>query len=160
MNLLRRIRGVLGTAAVWASCWMILTLPLALWESLPLPEQQRLRFVLRNAVEWGKWGVVSGAGFALLMLLAERHSTLHQLRAWRSALWGALGAQVLPATIYILAPSGYPLSTASPAYLAFACGFSAILGAGSAVGMVRLARGSALTRREEVAGAAAVPPAT
>ena len=141
MSFLQRARSIISMAGVWAFGWMLLTLPFNIWESLSLPAVQRLGFILRVTSSWGMWGVLSGASFAVLLSVAERRLTIHQLSGWRLAIWGALGACVLPALIYVLGPDGYALSDASPAYAIWSFGITAAYGAVSAVTMLRVARG-------------------
>jgi hypothetical protein len=52
--------------------------------------------VSRFVAVWTLWGALSGAGFALLLMLAERRRTIEELSAVRTALWGATGAVTLP----------------------------------------------------------------
>ena len=135
MSFLRRARGILGMAGVWGFGWILLTLPANLWDSLRLPWWQRLGFIVGAASAWGAWGALSGASFAILLAIAERRLTIHQLSGWRCAIWGALATCSLPAMAFVLGPAEFSLGAT------WAFGFSAAYGAASAVTMLRAARG-------------------
>ena len=54
----------------------------------------------------GAWGFIAGAVFSLALAAAERRrGGLARLSLRRTAMWGALGGLVLPATILIGPPS-------------------------------------------------------
>jgi len=97
MLLLRRARGVLGTALVWAMAWLVIGSAVGLHAGVRTPTPGAARFVAWMAAGWALWGAVSGALFALAVLALERRRTLAQLSIWRVATWGALGALALPA---------------------------------------------------------------
>lgn len=76
MTLLRRLRGVVGTAVAWAVAWVLVVAPLALfgyWGDrpqwffyLPVSVIARLLFVV------GAWGAVHGAVFAAVVMAMSR----------------------------------------------------------------------------------------
>lgn len=76
MTLLRRIRGVVGTAIAWALAWVLVVAPLALfgyWGDrtewffyLPMSVIARLLLFL------GAWGAVHGAVFAAIVMAMSR----------------------------------------------------------------------------------------
>ena len=76
MTILRRIRGVLGTAAIWALAWVIVVVPLALfgyWGERPqwffyLP----FEVIVRLLIVLGGWGALHGALFAAALMTASR----------------------------------------------------------------------------------------
>ena len=75
MTLLRRIRGVVGTAVTWALAWVIVVAPLALfgyWGDHPqwffyLP----VEVIARLLVVLAGWGALHGALFATLLMTAN-----------------------------------------------------------------------------------------
>ena len=96
MLLLRRARGILGTALVWCIAWLAMGSAIGLYARLRTSPAVDARFVAWMAAAWALWGAVSGALFALTVLAGERRRTLAQLSVWRVATWGALGALGLP----------------------------------------------------------------
>jgi len=76
MTVLRRIRGVVGTAVTWALAWVIVVAPLALfgyWRDEPewffhMP----LGVVARLLLALGVWGAVHGAVFAAIVMAVNR----------------------------------------------------------------------------------------
>ena len=95
--MLRRLRGILGTALTWALVWLPLGFLVPLLrrppsECLYCPPDWFGRFLLL----WVLWGAVSGAVFAVVLMIAERSRSLLDLSLLRTASWGAIGAIALP----------------------------------------------------------------
>jgi hypothetical protein len=136
--LLRRLRGIAATAVVWGLLWLPFGLALALAsgppsECLYCPPHWLLRFV----AAWSAWGAFSGALFAVILIVMERSRTLFELKASRTAVWGALAALVLPLALTILDLVSFSSVEGSTA-VAFAVALA--LGAPCAVLTLKLAR--------------------
>src|SRR5262245_19822214 len=102
MLLLRRLRGVLGTALVWAIVWCLagsaIIAPAVWWygkthDEGPASFGEILLAVMMNL---SAWGAVSGAVFALLLAIAERRRTVNELSMGRVVGWGPIGGAALP----------------------------------------------------------------
>lgn len=99
MRVLRRIRGIVGTAMAWAIAWVIVVAPLALFGSwgdhpqwyfyLPLEVVARLLLVL------GGWGAVHGAVFAALLMATSRLG-VDVLTLKRLVIAGAIAGLAVP----------------------------------------------------------------
>lgn len=137
MSVGRRLRGVLGTAFVWAMAWLPFALVVMLLNDLSEPYDRLPATALM--MEWIVWGGFSGAVFALLLMWAERRRTLAQLSAWRVALWGACGAALGPAALMVVA-AFTPSDFGWIGVATIVVGTSAALGAACASGTLLLAR--------------------
>ena len=101
MMLLRRLRGVLVTAFLWAAVWG----PLGCLIAVALVLSSRAQVVglsfgnamLAVLAFYGLWGTVSGGVFAVALSIAERQRRIEELSMGRVALWGAVGGAALPA---------------------------------------------------------------
>jgi hypothetical protein len=72
---------------------------------------------LRVAGIGAVFGFLSGAGFGLLLSMAEGRKMLRGLSVWRAALWGALGTAAFPLLtsvdnrmLYLVCPIGAALA--------------------------------------------------
>jgi hypothetical protein len=72
---------------------------------------------LRVAGIGAVFGFISGAGFGLLLSMAEGRKRLRGLSVWRAALWGALGTAAFPLLtsvdnrmLYLVCPIGAALA--------------------------------------------------
>ena len=84
-KVLRRIRGVIGTGLTWAVGWAgVVTGAVAL---LGVDLGALPGVALYQAIG----GFFAGAGFALVLSIAERRHTLEELSLPRVAAWGAIG---------------------------------------------------------------------
>jgi hypothetical protein len=144
MSLLRRIRGIVGSALLWGCAWagVGLLFGVAVWllrdpAAFLFPVW---RFVALQGLFWGIWGSVSGAVFASLLIVAERNSTISTLSTRRLAGWGALGGFFLPLASYgvLLVTRGPVIGALIPT--AIAATIAGLLGAGMAAGHLSLAR--------------------
>ena len=135
----RRVRGILGTALVWAG----LAVPLAILQALflaalgkPLPPLSYLPVALAAILVRGAF---SGAVFATLLSLRARGRSLGALRLTDVARWGALGTLVFPAIAIalILVMRSAPIP---PVLLLATVAQTAVLGAGCGVFTLHLAR--------------------
>ena len=139
----RRLRGVLGTALIWALVWLPIGVVLLLWRNSRDIECFYCPPALSVLGIWTGWGAVSGAVFATVLMIAERRHALAELSIGRIAVWGALGALSAPLAITVaevMQPGPYTDLT----FTAGVLGLSALLGAGCASGTVALARRATL----------------
>jgi hypothetical protein len=136
MRLLRRIRGILGTALTWATGWAVAG---AVWmgivflvEGFP-PEAFAASMILGGVILLGIYGFLAGVAFSLVVLAAERRRTFHQLTLRRVSAWGGLG------TILMFA---VPVALSTPSVLVKGITLLviALLGAGSAAASLFVAR--------------------
>lgn len=107
MNLMRRIRAMLQTAAIWGAAW---TVPGLLWvtvlaflqrNSAAQPHPNVSGFLWTILLNWTAVGPIGGAAFALTLSVAERRkSSLGGLSLRRVASWGAIGGVCLPIALY------------------------------------------------------------
>jgi hypothetical protein len=102
--LLRRLRGVLAMALLWALAWALVAAAVGWWRGQRAHAVVVFRDGVRIPVTAGTWafesaqlgtviGLVSGVSFALLLMIAERRrGSASELPRGRVALWGALAA--------------------------------------------------------------------
>lgn len=95
---LRRLRGVLGTAVTWAVLWALIGGLFYLAWFLLSPPPARLGVSLWDALAIGVpvgaiAGAMTGAFFAVVLMIAERRNTIEQLSLGRMGVLGtAVGA--------------------------------------------------------------------
>jgi hypothetical protein len=146
MLLFRRIRGVLGAAAIWGSVFAVTGMGLATflrWYGVNI-SQDVPSFVIavaKDAFRFGMIGSVMGSLFALIIILAERNHSIDTLSARRIRLWGFLAGATVPIilTMILLIKIGYwlpQLIYPTGSFVAVAGTFGASIGALS----LRLAR--------------------
>ena len=126
-TVLRRLRGVALTAAVWALVWALGGALMALVRAAPAG------IVLGLSVVSAVCGSVSGILFAVILMLLERHSRLEDLSHGLVTVWGALSGMTIPIVIFVLAEHGLR----SPWLFLTVFG---VLGATCAAGTLALAR--------------------
>lgn len=136
MRLLRRIRGIVGTALTWATAWGVVgafgyAIATLTWD-LP-SDASRSGMILGGAFFLGIYGFLAGVAFSLVVLAAERRRTFHQLTMRRVAAWGGLGSVLLFAVP--VAESTAPLLVNGITLLA-----TGLLGAGCAAASLAVAR--------------------
>lgn len=127
-SLLRRLRGLVGTAVIWGAGWFGLSAVgwgIALWGQAPLG------VIFNLAAGVGLAGAIAGAGFSIVVGIAERKRSLDELSFARFAIWGALGG--------ILVGLPFVAEIASSGLMAV-FGILGGLGATSAAGSLALAR--------------------
>lgn len=99
-SLWRRVRGLIGTAMVWAGAWALLGLAVGavFW----------MKGTVFFSIAGSQWlglcaeiasitGAVSGAGFALVVIVSERRGDLDILKPVRFGVLGALTAGLVTA---------------------------------------------------------------
>jgi hypothetical protein len=125
-KLLRRVRGVLGTAFTWAIAWTGLGVGFGALAGI------QLGYWVPMALNGAAAGFIAGASFAVILSIAERKNTLEGLSLRRVALWGAVGGLLLS---FIPMAFGVPVP-----YLLGPLVINTGIGAGMATGSVFLAR--------------------
>jgi hypothetical protein len=138
MLLIRRLRGILGTAVAWGLGWSAIALPIFIAVVPGSTLFGRVLPALRMASYAGMAGAVSGASFAVLVLVLERRRTLTAFSTRRAALWGALaggGYSVVALVVQGLARFLEPTAVVSATLLV-----GGVLGAATGSLMLLLAR--------------------
>ena len=140
-TILRRSRGVLVTAVSWALLWLPVGLLDVLIEGAPpeclyCPSNWLVLFL----GIWSLTGAVSGAAFAVVLMIAERRHSLAELSMLRIASWGAIGAAVVPVAFLAMALAEYGLEDVAWVRSALVIGLATGLGAVCAIGTLALAR--------------------
>ena len=125
-RLLKRVRGILGTAATWAVAWVGLGIGIGALVGIDL------RFIVPMALNSAVAGFIAGTSFAVILSIAERRSSLEELSFRRVASWGAGGGLVLS---FIPLAFGMPLPLLLGPLV-----INAGIGAGMATGSVALAK--------------------
>jgi hypothetical protein len=100
-TMLRRIRGALSLAGLWAVAWVPVGVLVGLakgWSHLPPRSKSELVFL----AVWTFLGASSGAVFAALLATLEKNRTLADLSPRRLAVWGAIGGAALPVVVSLL----------------------------------------------------------
>jgi uncharacterized membrane protein YdcZ (DUF606 family) len=142
MSAVRRLRGITGTALIWAVAWGVSSAFAYFVAGYggDLPMSDLLVGVVSSVgIFFAIWGFVSGTVFALAMLVIERRRTLHELTVARTAVWGAIGGLALPA-LYTAATLSAPGSQPLPNGLTSAILVCGALGAACAAGSLWVAR--------------------
>lgn len=126
-HLLRRLRGAVGIGLTWSVLWMLVGLIGVVVIRTFQPEDigPGENSVLRLFAITGTIGFLSGIGFAALLSLTERRRKFGELSLLRVAVWGGVGAGIIPFVIGINPDMG--LLTGS-------------LGAAFAIGSLAIAR--------------------
>lgn len=163
MSVFRRLRGVLGTALVWAVPWAIVGALATLVATLIPPGGSAwlqtpgalLSVAGASAKVFGILGALCGATFAGTLALLGRRVTLAELRTATILEAGAIGGALVP--IAVLAARTLLIGPAGPdTYMAI--GLSSVFGAGSAWLMLRVARRTIEPAPPGQLGAAAPAP--
>jgi hypothetical protein len=139
MAISRKLRGVVGMALTWGVGFSLLgslTLLVGLLVGLVPSSIFGPREILAVAVRGFISGAFAGGLFAWLFATAERRQTLATISKLRVAVWGFLGAAVLPlATAIAIGSSVVPLSV-----LVAGTVVSGVIGSVMAMTTVHLAR--------------------
>ncbi len=113
-SILRRIRGALGNAVVWASAWFLAAFPLTavFWAFGLMSSVPFWPFAFGTAQTLAGMGFLAGGAFSLFLSVAGRHKRLIDLGPIRIALGSGLIAGVLvPAFgVVVNAFGGYPVT--------------------------------------------------
>ena len=139
MRILRVLKGIATTAAIWAVAWVPLTIGLASLSALfgmPQPPREIWGILLlRQAIG----GALNGAVFGAALAVLGRRRTFESLHYGLFAACGAIGGAVFPVLL-----TGVMVTTVSVALpvgaMVFGIALSSFLGTVCAVESLRLAR--------------------
>lgn len=142
MNLLRRLRGAVGTALTWAMGWAPVGAVWAgyIWLTIRSEFAPPFWTIIYPISMWALWGAVGGTAFSGALAFAERRRQVDELSVRRVALWGALGGLAMPVAVFAMLRLVYGMQGGYLAPLVSMGAVSLSLGAGSAVGTLLLAR--------------------
>jgi hypothetical protein len=143
----RRLRGVVGMAVLWALVWLSIAGAFVVVVSLlpqPLEPGPDVVAPIHSTVgvlaTLAGWGALSGAIFAITLAIAEQRRRVAELSATRIAAWGALGSFALPLAYTVIDTLKRPESLSDWRFSAVALAFCAAAGAACAVVTVAIAR--------------------
>jgi hypothetical protein len=139
VSIIRRLRGILGTACFWGGVWALGAVPILLALAVLFGSPWPLLRLARSAL----WvGFVGGAGagalFASALMLAEQNRPLNALSQARLALWGALAGSWWYVLVAIQSPWAWNPLKIAPFWIAMT--LTAIAGSFSGLATVWLAR--------------------
>jgi hypothetical protein len=133
---IRRLRGLVGVGTTWGVAWAVIGALIGLVIGIVSPGS-----VAGSVVEWalglGAYGLVSGVGFGGLLAYHESRKTVTELSPGRAALWGVLGAVLVPLLFGLL---GFFEIGTTPIDVLEAMAVTAALGGTFAAGSVAIAR--------------------
>lgn len=93
----QRLRGLLGVGVTWGALWSIIGAGVGVVHGLLQPDVWLwANPILDWAMGMGMYGLVSGVAFGGLLTLREGRKTLMDLSLRRVALWGVIGAGIVP----------------------------------------------------------------
>jgi len=104
MSLIRKVRGLVGTALTWGALGAVVGIPVYIfamraWNFTPAHWRRLLTtFTVWEGMSFA-WGVACGLAFGLALLALERRRPLHQLTPSRVAAWGAVAGALFPAAL-------------------------------------------------------------
>ena len=141
-SILRKLRGVLGTALTWAVAWMVGGFALLTFVYVVGPGLDGLPFwevapVL--AFRSGVWGLISGGLFSGVLATIHRRHKLGDLSPLWMGLWGALAGLLIPSGVLGLVVASGAISL-SPEIVGSQLFIFGGLGVGTAVGTIMLAQ--------------------
>jgi hypothetical protein len=97
-QLIRRLRGVIGTGLTWALGWAGFSAVVgAIFGAFSIP---------RLALVGGAMGFIAGGAFGLILSITERRRRLEDLSLRRIALWGGLGGVLVAGSFNLFGGSG------------------------------------------------------
>ena len=132
MLILRRLRGILTTALLWAVAWAVVAPLIFLFLALLFDSPWPLRRLALSALYVG---LVAGAGagalFASALMLAEQTRKLQALSKVRLAIWGALAGSWWYVLVALQTPWTWNPAQIGPFWVAMAL----TAGAGSLSGL-------------------------
>jgi hypothetical protein len=160
MSVIRRLRGAIGMAGIWAA----VAIPLGLLSTVlrwalngEIYDFTDLEALSWQVAVWGATGVISGLVFAGALAVSERGLDASRVSRWRAALDGALagGLGYFGGFLAITGPSLRGDLIALLEGLAPAASVSALIGGGLAIGLRYVA---ATTSRRAPEGESENPP--
>ena len=143
MTLIHRVRAAVVLGLSWSLPWAATGVALITWRvflgnpRLAFPLQYWPRFALNGALILGAFGFVAGVTFALSLGKTARGRTLNDLSLAYAARWGAVAGAVSVVVAPLTGVVAWPV-------LVVGGGLFALVGAGSAVATLSLARRSAV----------------
>lgn len=105
---LRKLRGIIGTGAVWGTAGLSVGAVLGAISSSIFDGGLSLAWVLTSGVGFGLFGLVSGVFFAGTLATLDGRRTFDELSAPRAALWGWIAGAAF-AALFILIRDGMVL---------------------------------------------------
>ena len=115
--MIRRLLAVISLAILWSLEWAVLGALFGIYQFYfgrnyaiidpPFWAGPFWTMVLLTAISFAKAGALSGALFAIVLALAERRQSLAHLRLSRVALWGVVGAWLIPGTFLLVSMVRY-----------------------------------------------------
>ena len=149
--ILRRLKAILATAALWGVAWLPLGILFGLYISLRrfddvimIENGQAVRepspiwtIVSQAATIWTLWGAAIGVLFSLGVLIAERRHSLHEISPVRFAVLGGTAAGLLPAYLLTVAMRHDVMPNAEALGVIL---LVVLYGVGIAIGMLRAAQ--------------------
>jgi hypothetical protein len=133
---MRRLRGLVGVGMTWSVAWALIGAAIGLVIGAVSPE-----LVGSSVVEWalglGAYGLVSGVGFGGLLAYHESRKSVAELSPGRAAIWGVLGAVMVPILFGLL---GFFEADTTLLDVLQAMAVTAALGGTFAAGSVAIAR--------------------
>ncbi len=110
--MIRRFFAVISLAILWALEWAVFGALFGVYQFYlgrnyaiidpPLWAGPFWTVVLVTAIDFAKAGALSGALFAIVLAFAEQRQSVAHLRLSRVALWGVVGAWLIPATLLFI----------------------------------------------------------
>lgn len=138
MTILRRLRGLLGVGVTWGAMWGAIGAGIGAIIGIVAPGAWTWANPIFDwAVGMGLYGFVSGVGFGGLLSLREGRKRLADLSLGRVALWGILGAILVPPIFGLLGT--FPVGTTLLDVLG-AIGVTGVLGGTFAATSVAIAK--------------------
>jgi hypothetical protein len=164
-TLLKRLRAVAVLAILWAIGWSVVGAGLGAYQyyflawpmgfiSLPGFASPLVAVVLGSAFNGAEGGAISGALFALVLTVAERNRTAARLTLGRSAVWGVLGAVLVPSIMLTITMVRFPAILSDMPLLPFAIYLLCLALLGAACGLLTIAlarRGTHVELRDTAA---------
>lgn len=140
MKIWKRLRGALGTGLTWAAGWAVLGGIHGFVIGALKPWQWELyNPVLTTAVGYAVGGLIAGTGFGAALAWIGRRESLQRISRFKVALCGAIGGAALPVIVHLTRGL---TSSAGWGDVALTASVTALLGAGSAVASLWIARRS------------------
>ncbi len=141
MSLMRRVRGLVGTALTWGGMGLVagVAVFIGVYRPWPLTADMFPR-AIQLFLKWEAasfvWGVASGLSFGLVVLGLERTRRWSQLSRARITAWGAVAGGLFP-TLLSIRPI---MAGSSVTYFGLIIGASALAGAAWARASFAMAR--------------------
>ncbi|NNM06234.1 MAG: hypothetical protein HKO65_14180 [Gemmatimonadetes bacterium] len=142
-NILRRLRGALGNALVWASTWFVAAFPLTavFYFFGYFGSQPFWPIALGTATSLTGIGFLAGTAFSLFLGIAGRNHRLQDLRPFRFALGSGITAGlIIPAFGIVVNTLGGFSTPLGPSVVV--ASVAAVLTGFTALGQIKIAQGA------------------